>query len=74
MKRSRWMLGVALAALIGLAGLARSADEKAEVKEKTLDAPHGITIKVRMEGPVTADVPPPSPRESLMSLRAPVLG
>jgi Cytosol aminopeptidase family, N-terminal domain len=28
-----------------------------EVKEKALDAPNKVTIKVRMEGPYTADVP-----------------
>src|SRR3984893_2317324 len=28
-----------------------------EVKEKALDAPNNVKIKVRMEGPYTADVP-----------------
>src|SRR5437870_2368655 len=28
-----------------------------EVKEKAFDAPHNVKIKVRMEGPYTADVP-----------------
>src|SRR5205085_9821204 len=28
-----------------------------EVKEKAFDAPHKLKIKVRMEGPYTADVP-----------------
>src|SRR5256884_6268673 len=28
-----------------------------EVKEKAFDAPHNVKIKVRMEGPTTADVP-----------------
>src|SRR6266571_3789538 len=28
-----------------------------DVKEKALDAPNKVTIKVRMEGPYTADVP-----------------
>jgi hypothetical protein len=33
------------------------ADEAASVKEKALDAPHNVQIKIRMEGPYTADVP-----------------
>src|SRR2546430_5961474 len=28
-----------------------------EVKEKAFDAPHDVKIKIRMEGPYTADVP-----------------
>src|SRR5258706_14112157 len=28
-----------------------------DVKEKSFDAPHNVKIKVRMEGPYTADVP-----------------
>src|SRR2546429_2204983 len=28
-----------------------------EVKEKAFDAPHNVKLKVRMEGPYTADVP-----------------
>jgi hypothetical protein len=36
--------------------LARS-DEAQQVKEKALDAPHKVKVKVRMEGPYTADVP-----------------
>src|SRR5256886_5762877 len=28
-----------------------------EVKEKAFDAPHNVKVKVRMEGPYTADVP-----------------
>jgi hypothetical protein len=54
MKLTRCALPVAL---VLLAGLARSADDKAEVKEKALEAPNGLTVKVRMEGPYTADVP-----------------
>jgi hypothetical protein len=48
-----------LLALILLAGsvtLARS-DEAGTVKEKTFAAPHQVKVKVRMEGPYTADVP-----------------
>ena len=40
-----------------LAGLVRSDTRKDEVKEKSLDAPNKVAIKVRMEGPYTADVP-----------------
>jgi Cytosol aminopeptidase family, N-terminal domain len=57
MRRIRCTLCVALALalLAGLAGSARSDDEK--VKEKSFEGPHGVTIKVRMEGPYTAEVP-----------------
>src|SRR5262245_11928735 len=50
-------LSVALALLAGLTGLARSGDDKTAVKEKSFEAPNGVTVKVRMEGPYTADVP-----------------
>src|SRR3954463_7173835 len=56
MKLIRYALPV-LILLAVLAGAARPADDKTEVKEKSLDAPNGLTIKVRMEGPYTADVP-----------------
>src|SRR5216117_1353395 len=51
---------VSLFAVIMLAGfgaLARSDEAKEEVKEKTFDAPNNVKVKVRMEGPYTADVP-----------------
>jgi Cytosol aminopeptidase family, N-terminal domain len=51
---------VSLAALIMLAGLValvRSDGAKQEVKEEAFDAPHRVKVKVRMEGPYTADVP-----------------
>jgi hypothetical protein len=54
---TRFMPPVALALLTGLAAPGRSGDDKADVKEKSLDAPGGLTVKVRMEGPYTADVP-----------------
>jgi hypothetical protein len=54
MKLSRYLLGVAVVLLTGLAG---AGDENASVKEKAFDAPHGVKVKVRMEGPYTADVP-----------------
>ena len=47
----------ALLAIALLAGLVRSDTRKDEVKEKSLDAPNKVAIKVRMEGPYTADVP-----------------
>jgi len=57
MKLSRCTFPVALALLAGLAGLARPGDDKTEVKEQSLEASNGVTVKVRMEGPYTADVP-----------------
>src|ERR1700730_16561789 len=42
--------------LAGLGALARS-DEGKDVKETALDAANNVKIKVRMEGPYTADVP-----------------
>jgi hypothetical protein len=47
----------ALIVFAGLAAPARPDDEKKVVEEKALDAPHQVKIKVRMEGPYTADVP-----------------
>src|SRR5215510_13047232 len=37
--------------------IASSTDAEQEVKEKAFDAPNKMKIKVRMEGPYTADVP-----------------
>jgi hypothetical protein len=51
--RSLSLLAVILLAAFG--ALARS-DEGKEVKEKAFDAPHNVKVKVRMEGPDTADV------------------
>ena len=49
---------VLLLALVMLAGLAWArSDEAQQVKEKALDAAHNVKVKVRMEGPYTADVP-----------------
>jgi hypothetical protein len=45
-----------LLAIVMLAGLAAPARSD-EVKEKALDGPHQVKVKVRMEGPYTADVP-----------------
>jgi hypothetical protein len=47
---------LALITLAGLAALARS-DDVGEVKEKAFDAPNNLKIRLRMEGPYTADVP-----------------
>ena len=38
-------------------GWRRPGDDKAEVKEKAFEAPNEVNVKVRMEGPYTADVP-----------------
>src|SRR6476646_326209 len=43
--------------LIDLPTSGRSDDGKGEVQEQSLDAPHQVKVKVRMEGPYTADVP-----------------
>ena len=43
--------------LVGFGALARSDEGKDEVKEKAFEGPHGVKVKVRMEGPYTADVP-----------------
>src|SRR5437660_1044515 len=56
MKVTRYTLPVAFVLLAGLAGLARSGDDKADVKEKAFEAPNGVAVKVRMEGPYTGDV------------------
>lgn len=57
MKLTHCTLPIAFALLAGLAGSPRSGDDKTDVKEKSFEAPNGLTIKVRMEGPYTADVP-----------------
>src|SRR5437870_10694169 len=49
------LLAVILLAAFG--ALARSDEAKQDVKEKALDAPNKVKVKVRMEGPYTADVP-----------------
>jgi hypothetical protein len=55
LNRDLSLLGIVL--LAGFGTLARSDQAKDEVKELALDAPHNVKIKVRMEGPYTADVP-----------------
>src|SRR5262249_54587434 len=54
MKLTRFALPIAFILLAGQAGIG---DEDGRVKEKLLEASHGVTVKVRMEGPYTADVP-----------------
>src|ERR1700736_481042 len=57
MRLTRNVSLVAVIMLAGFGALARSDQAKDEVKEKALDAPHKVKVKVRMEGPYTADVP-----------------
>src|SRR5580704_8918101 len=57
MKLHRNVSIVAILLLAGFGALAQSGEGKDEVKEKALDAPHEVKVKVRMEGPYTADVP-----------------
>jgi leucyl aminopeptidase len=57
MKLTRCALPVAFVLLAGLAGLARSGGDESYVREKSFEAPNGVAVKVRMEGPYTADVP-----------------
>lgn len=47
---------VALIVLVGFATVGQSAAPGQEVKEKVFDAPNQVKLKVRMEGPYTADV------------------
>jgi cytosol aminopeptidase family protein len=56
MKLNRYLPLFALVVFAGPGALARS-DEGKDVKETALDAPNKVKIKVRMEGPYTADVP-----------------
>jgi hypothetical protein len=56
MKLNRYLPLFAFVVFAGLGALARS-DEGKDVKETALDAPNKVKIKVRMEGPYTADVP-----------------
>src|SRR5690349_12315919 len=56
MRHTRTVSLLTLFMLAGLGALARS-DEAGEVKEQALDAPNKVKLRVRMEGPYTADVP-----------------
>src|SRR5205085_11723752 len=57
MKYNRFLPLAVLILLAGLATAARPEGEEKEVKEKSLEAPNRLTIKVRMEGPYDADMP-----------------
>src|SRR5690349_15228415 len=57
MRVTRSLSLVAVILLAGFAPLARSDEGKEKVKEKAFDAPHQVKVRVRMEGPYTADVP-----------------
>src|SRR5262245_62579007 len=57
MRLNRNLSLLAVFLLVGFGAPARSDEGKDGVKEKALDAPNNVKIKVRMEGPYTADVP-----------------
>jgi hypothetical protein len=57
MKRIHFLPLVVLLTFAGLAVSARPQGDKQEVKEKSLTAPNGVTIKVRMQGPLDMDTP-----------------
>ncbi len=57
MRLNRNLSLLVLVLLAGLATLARSDDGKDGVKEKAIEAPNKVKLRVRMEGPYTADVP-----------------
>jgi hypothetical protein len=57
MKLHRNLPLLAIVLLAGFGALARSDEGKDEVKEKALDGPNKVKLRVRMEGPYTADVP-----------------
>jgi hypothetical protein len=50
MKLTRFVLPTAFILLAAQAGIGA---EAGQVKEKLLEASHGVTVKVRMEGPYT---------------------
>src|SRR5438046_10176247 len=57
MRINRNVMLLAVIMLSAWAALARSDGAGDSVKEKAFDAPNNVKIKVRMEGPYTADVP-----------------
>ncbi len=57
MKLKKFLPMAVVMLLVALSPSARPEGEKQQVKEKSLDAPNGVTIKVRMEGPYDADTP-----------------
>jgi hypothetical protein len=56
MKLNRNLSLFSIILVVGFGSLARSDEGKEQVKETALDAPNNVKIKVRMEGPYTADV------------------
>ena len=57
MRDNRYVSIYAFVLFFGLAALARCDESTDQVKEKALDASNNVRVKVRMEGPYTADVP-----------------
>src|SRR5437016_9148634 len=57
MRLTRHVLVLVAVMLAALAAPGRSDEAKQAVKEKAFDAPNKVKIKVRIEGPYTADVP-----------------
>lgn len=57
MRLARNLSLLAVVTLTTFASAARSDGANEQVKEEVLDAPHMVKVKVRMEGPYTADVP-----------------
>ena len=57
MRLTRNVSLLAILLLAGLGALARSGEGQGQVEEKAFDAPNQVRVKVRMEGPYTADVP-----------------
>jgi len=57
MRVNRNLSLLAIVLLAGFGALARSDEGKDGVKEKAIEAPNKVKLRVRMEGPYTADVP-----------------
>lgn len=57
MRLTYYRLTLVVGILAGLLAVGRAADENAAVKEQALKTSSGVTVKVRMEGPYTANVP-----------------
>ncbi len=57
MRRARNYPLLAVVVLAGFGAQTRSAEPQQEVKETVLAGPNRVALKVRMEGPYTADVP-----------------
>jgi len=51
------MLTLSVAVIVTMLASSASADDAAAVKEQAIDGPNSINIRVRMEGPYTADTP-----------------